>query len=311
MAPRRRRAIGQTFDSRIRPFLSKNCTGCHNAKLNTANLNLDSFADEASAAKKPELWDKVRDKLVTGKMPPPPRRPRQKRTSPPLRAGSKVCSRRSGYASDNPGRVVARRLNRVEYNNTIRDLLAVPIRPADEFPVDDSRLRFRQCRRCAVRLADADGKVPGGRREGFAAGDLRSGAARQADAAHPAAESPLAGRRTTLPTALYGVALPYSMRGAMYGTWVFPADAEYEFRLRIANFRGGDVVVNSSNGPGRRRRTWRLRLKAGAPRRRSRYRWRSRRSSRGAGRRRTRPGASRGTRSSDPRTTASPRRSGP
>jgi hypothetical protein len=50
---------------------------------------------------------------------------------------------------------------------------------------------------------------------------------------------------------LYGVALPYSMRGAMYGTWVFPADAEYEFRLRIANFRGGDVVVNSNNGPGR------------------------------------------------------------
>jgi hypothetical protein len=41
------------------------------------------------------------------------------------------------------------------------------------------------------------------------------------------------------------------MRGAMYGTWVFPADAEYEFRLRIANFRGGDVVVNSNNGPGR------------------------------------------------------------
>ena len=37
----------------------------------------------------------------------------------------------------------------------------------------------------------------------------------------------------------------------MYGAWVFPVDAEYEFRLRIANFRGGDVVVNSGNGPGR------------------------------------------------------------
>ena len=40
----------------------------------------------------------------------------------------------------------------------------------------------------------------------------------------------------------------------MYGSWVFPADAEYEFRLRIANFRGGDVVVTSNNGPGRTRR---------------------------------------------------------
>ena len=38
--------------------------------------------------------------------------------------------------------------------------------------------------------------------------------------------------------------LPYSLRGAMYGNWTFPVDAEYEFRLRIANFRGdnGDLV---------------------------------------------------------------------
>ena len=65
-------AAGQTFNSRVRPFLAKNCTGCHNAKLNTSNLNLESFTDEATAATKTELWDKVRDKLVTGKMPPPP-----------------------------------------------------------------------------------------------------------------------------------------------------------------------------------------------------------------------------------------------
>ena len=41
-----------------------------------------------------------------------------------------------------PGRVTARRLNRVEYNNTIRDLLGVSLRPADEFPVDDSGYGF-------------------------------------------------------------------------------------------------------------------------------------------------------------------------
>ena len=43
----------QTFDSRVRPFLSKNCAGCHNAKANTANLDLASFADETSAAVTP------------------------------------------------------------------------------------------------------------------------------------------------------------------------------------------------------------------------------------------------------------------
>ena len=81
----------QTFDSRIRPFLSKNCTGCHNAKLNTANLDLDSFADEASAAKKPELWEKVRDKLVAGKMPPPPAPAPAKEDLAAVTSGSNGC----------------------------------------------------------------------------------------------------------------------------------------------------------------------------------------------------------------------------
>ena len=37
-----------------------------------------------------------------------------------------------------------------------------------------------------------------------------------------------------------GIYLPYSLRGAMYGNFTFPVDGEYEFRLRIANFRGDD-----------------------------------------------------------------------
>ena len=45
-------------------------------------------------------------------------------------------------ATADPGRVTARRLNRTEYNNTIRDLLGVTLRPADEFPVDDSGYGF-------------------------------------------------------------------------------------------------------------------------------------------------------------------------
>ena len=92
--------------------------------------------------KKPELWDKVRDKT------------RHRQNAACRTAGARegryrrryrVDRRRlktSGYPADNPGRVMARRLNRVEYNNTIRDLLGVPIRPADEFPVDDSGYGF-------------------------------------------------------------------------------------------------------------------------------------------------------------------------
>ena len=45
-------------------------------------------------------------------------------------------------AKPDPGRVTARRLNRYEYNNTIRDLLAINFRPADDFPADDSGYGF-------------------------------------------------------------------------------------------------------------------------------------------------------------------------
>jgi hypothetical protein len=172
-------ASGQIFKSEIQPFLAKNCVGCHNDKLNTANLNLEAFADELSVAKKPELWDKVRDRLVTGKMPPP---------GSPVPAKEEVAVvtrwidgvlKTSGYASENPGRVMARRLNRAEYNNTIRDLLSVPIRPADEFPVDDSGYGFDNVADVLTdRLPNADGEVSGRSRKDFAPGRLRIAPAR-------------------------------------------------------------------------------------------------------------------------------------
>jgi Protein of unknown function (DUF1592)/Protein of unknown function (DUF1588)/Protein of unknown function (DUF1587)/Protein of unknown function (DUF1585)/Protein of unknown function (DUF1595) len=239
-----------TFDTRIRPFLTRNCAGCHNAKLNTANLNLDAFADEASASKKPEVWQKVRDRLITGKMPPPPAPPLAKEEIAEVTKWIDGVLQSSGYVSDNPGRLVARRLNRVEYNNTLRDLLAVPIRPADEFPVDDSGYGFDN-------VGDVLTVSPMLMEKYLTAAERVSRLAIYGSALpdKPTRLARLLNRRSPdvndVANSLYGVALPYSMRGAMYGAWVFPADAEYEFRLRIANFRGGDVVVNSSNGPGR------------------------------------------------------------
>src|SRR5689334_3391564 len=94
-------AAGQTFNSRVRPFLAKNCVGCHNSKLNTAGLNLEPFADESTAAKRPELWDKVRDKLVTGKMPPAPAPVPAKEEIAAVTNWIDAILKNSGYASDN------------------------------------------------------------------------------------------------------------------------------------------------------------------------------------------------------------------
>ena len=144
--------------------------------------------------------------------------------------------------------MVARRLNRVEYNNTIRDLLGVPIRPADEFPVDDSGYGFDN-------VGDVLTVSPMLMEKYLAAAEKVSHLAIYGSALpdKPTRLIRLLNRRSPdvndVANSLYGVALPYSMRGAMYGTWVFPADAEYEFRLRIANFRGGDVVVTRVTDP--------------------------------------------------------------
>ena len=92
------------------------------------------------------------------------------------------------------GRVTARRLNRVEYNNTIRDLLGVAARPADEFPGRRFGVRLRQQRRRAVGLADVDGKVHAGGGKDLAPRGVRRNSAAETDAPHPADEPPVAGR---------------------------------------------------------------------------------------------------------------------
>src|SRR5882672_1989200 len=112
---------GDEFQRAVLPVLSKNCLSCHSDRLHTGNLSLEAFSDGTLAAQKPDVWQKVLDKLTAGQMPPPPRTPLSAseladvtswiRTLPGVSA-----SPASASAAD-PGRVTARRLNRAEYNN--------------------------------------------------------------------------------------------------------------------------------------------------------------------------------------------------
>ena len=236
-------ADDSAFQKTVQPFLSKNCLTCHSEKMQSGGLSLTN-AD----ARKPELWAKVQEKLSSGKMPPPglpaPNKAELaavidwiRTTGAPIREGD-------------PGRVTARRLNRVEYNNTIRDLLGVAIRPADEFPVDDSGYGFDNIGdvlsvspMLMEKYVDAAAKVSRLAIYGETLPPKPTVLARLLNRRSPDANDVLA----------KGSYLPYSMRGAMYGTWTFPVDGEYEFRLRIANFRGGDEVVTPVAGRGQKK----------------------------------------------------------
>src|SRR3954449_4620465 len=138
--------FGQTrddaFQKSVLPVLEARCTGCHSARLKIANLDLEQFRDAGLAAGQPGVWKKVRDRIAARTMPPPPA-PGLSAPESGAVAGwiEKLLGPPASGAVD-PGRVTARRLNRTEYNNTVRDLLGVTIRAADEFPIDDSGYGF-------------------------------------------------------------------------------------------------------------------------------------------------------------------------
>ncbi len=65
-----RKQHAATFRKTVRPFLNDNCVFCHNKTLKTADLQLDAIRTPRAALKGGEIWEKVREKLLRGEMPP-------------------------------------------------------------------------------------------------------------------------------------------------------------------------------------------------------------------------------------------------
>lgn len=131
------------FAKTVLPFLAENCIVCHSAKKASGELNLEQFKTAAAVMEHREQWEQVLLKLKTGEMPPKgfprPDAAELKTVTGWLEA---EFDRADRTAKPDPGRVTARRLNRAEYNNTVRDLLGVNFKPADDFPQDDSGYGF-------------------------------------------------------------------------------------------------------------------------------------------------------------------------
>lgn len=140
-APSRPAANG--FDTKVRPFLLQHCDSCHNAKVNAAGVDLAAYKTAAALAKDPHVWEHVIQKTRSGEMPPKGTpRPSAESVKAVTAWIEEALARADRAAKPNPGRVTARRLNRAEYNNTVRDLLGVDFHPADDFPQDDSGYGF-------------------------------------------------------------------------------------------------------------------------------------------------------------------------
>ena len=231
------------------PFFAEHCVVCHGNRLSTVNLNLERLAaaidpqtvsaerNTSGATVDPQVdtWTRVLGRLNAGQMPPPGRpRPADDEIAR-LTASIEAYLADAGYRrTADPGRVTARRLNRVEYDNTVRSLLGVHGSPADEFPIDDSGYGFDN-------IGDVLSVSPLLMEKYVAAAKRLSRIAIFGEPlpAEPTLLARYMGRRShDVGNNLIGAnILPYSMRGALYGSHLFPWDAEYELRFRAANYR--------------------------------------------------------------------------
>ncbi|MSV29967.1 MAG: DUF1592 domain-containing protein [Bryobacterales bacterium] len=132
-------AATKSFDSAVKPFLNAHCVKCHNAQVQSGSLNLERFRDLEDR----DHWEKVLDKLRAGQMPPKgAKKPTVTQVAAVTSWIEGEYARMDRATGPNPGRVTARRLNRYEYNATIRDLLGIHFKPATDFPADDSGYGF-------------------------------------------------------------------------------------------------------------------------------------------------------------------------
>jgi Protein of unknown function (DUF1592)/Protein of unknown function (DUF1588)/Protein of unknown function (DUF1587)/Protein of unknown function (DUF1585)/Protein of unknown function (DUF1595)/Planctomycete cytochrome C len=122
-------------------LLDQYCITCHNQKLKTGGLELDKL-DLESVGNDSEVWEKVARKLRAGMMPPAGARRPDRAALDALAASVESALDRAAAANPNPGRTPLHRMNRIEYANAIRDLLALEVDPVTLLPADDSSNGF-------------------------------------------------------------------------------------------------------------------------------------------------------------------------
>lgn len=127
------------YDKHIVVALETYCFGCHDSSSAKGDLDLEKALLERPLVRNRRLWENVAERIRSGDM-PPKKRP-QPAAEDRLRLRAWVRQEIEHFPYEkirDPGYAPARRLTREEYNRTIRDLVGLDLRPADQFPVDFS-----------------------------------------------------------------------------------------------------------------------------------------------------------------------------
>jgi Protein of unknown function (DUF1592)/Protein of unknown function (DUF1588)/Protein of unknown function (DUF1587)/Protein of unknown function (DUF1585)/Protein of unknown function (DUF1595)/Ca-dependent carbohydrate-binding module xylan-binding/Planctomycete cytochrome C len=139
-AESRRAILDQTFlKEQLVPFLAEHCIDCHGADEQMAGIALHELQATDDFLRQRHTWERVYRMLNAGAMPPQDYDPLPTDEERHVVAEFLYDQLYNFDCDlvDHPGRPTIQRLNRAEYNNTIRDLFGINIRPADQFPADD------------------------------------------------------------------------------------------------------------------------------------------------------------------------------
>jgi hypothetical protein len=221
-------------------FVKQYCLGCHNDRAKVGNLSLQPL-DPTKVEGHVEIWEKVVRKLRTGMMPP--------ETAPKPAAAARdtfvsaIEARldRVALAHPDPGIPALHRLNRAEYANAIRDLLAVDIDVTAMLPPDDSAAGFDN-------NADVLGVSPA-HIEGYASAAAKISRIAVGDAS-------IGLDRVTyrvpgdLAQDVHLEGQPLGTRGGLIVKHTFPLDAEYDLEVGAAGGGGRLGAPPRSGGPG-------------------------------------------------------------
>ena len=127
-----------TFQTEIEPRLKEYCISCHGEKKSKAGVNFASYTNAASLFRNPQMWEATIRQLEDRQMPPTdkPQPTLEQRIVLIEILKHLLDNPDPSWIPADPGNGVVHRLNRTEYNNTLRDLLGITNHLADQFPAD-------------------------------------------------------------------------------------------------------------------------------------------------------------------------------
>jgi mono/diheme cytochrome c family protein len=210
-----------------RALVDQYCVTCHNDRTRTAGLSLQGRAVQAGEA---AVWEKVVRKVSAGQM-PPVGMPRPD-AAVTRRFVTSLETSLDGFAAarPNPGGPILHRLNRAEYANAVRDLLAVDIDAAALLPADESSNGFDN-------IADALGLSPVLLERYLAAADRISALAVGDAPSRPVAQTWVARGDSHQLDHIDG--LPLGTRGGLLIRDTIPADGEYQISAKLYRTNNG------------------------------------------------------------------------